>query len=286
MGKARSRGIDFSGKIQHAFNKDLWVILNGTLTYNKVVYKEIEEAMNKPAWQRMVGKEISLKLGYISDGLIQDQAEFENAPVQAGSPQPGDIRYRDLNNDGKIDVNDVTYIGFPETPRVTYGFSGFVNISIFEFSFAFQGSGKRSFFMDPSELSPFVDDHAMLTAIYKDHWSEDNMIRKPFWPRLSTQNLIEHSPEEDWYNKNATEVRKSTYFMRECRFLRCTSLELAYNMPKKLMERWGLQNMKFFVRANNPFLISNFKLWDVELGEDAFNYPIQKTYTVGLNFSF
>lgn len=120
----------------------------------------------------------------------------------------------------------------------------------------------------------------------KDHWSEDNMSRKPFWPRLSTQNLIKHSPEEDWYNKNATEVRKSTYFMRECRFLRCTSLELAYNMPKKLMERWGLQNMKFFVRANNPFLISNFKLWDVELGEDAFNYPIQKTYTVGLNFSF
>ena len=286
MGKARSRGIDFSGKIQHAFNKDLWVILNGTLTYNKVVYKEIEEAMNKPAWQSMVGKEISQKIGYISDGLFQDQAEIENAPVQAGSPQPGDIRYRDLNNDGKIDVNDVTYIGFPETPRVTYGFSGFVNYSNFEFSFAFQGSGKRSFFMDPSELSPFVDDHAMLTAIYKDHWSEDNMIRKPFWPRLSTQNLIEHSPEEDWYNKNATEVRKSTYFMRECRFLRCTSLELAYNMPKKLMERWGLQNMKFFVRANNPFLISNFKLWDVELGEDAFNYPIQKTYTVGLNFSF
>ena len=286
MGKARSRGIDFSGKIQHAFNKDLWVILNGTLTYNKVVYKEIEEAMNKPAWQSMVGKEISQKIGYISDGLFQDQAEIENAPVQAGSPQPGDIRYRDLNNDGKIDVNDVTYIGFPETPRVTYGFSGFVNYRNFEFSFAFQGSGKRSFFMDPSELSPFVDDHAMLTAIYEDHWSEDNMSRKPFWPRLSTQNLIKHSPEEDWYNKNATEVRKSTYFMRECRFLRCTSLELAYNMPKKLMERWGLQNMKFFVRANNPFLISNFKLWDVELGEDAFNYPIQKTYTVGLNFSF
>ena len=105
MGKARSRGIDFSGKIQHAFNKDLWVILNGTLTYNKVVYKEIEEAMNKPAWQSMVGKEISQKIGYISDGLFQDQAEIENAPVQAGSPQPGDIRYRDLNNDGKIDVN-------------------------------------------------------------------------------------------------------------------------------------------------------------------------------------
>ncbi len=158
--------------------------------------------MNKPAWQSMVGKEISQKIGYISDGLFQDQAEIENAPVQAGSPQPGDIRYRDLNNDGKIDVNDVTYIGFPETPRVTYGFSGFVNYRNFEFSFAFQGVGETFFFLwTRANCLLFVDDHAMLTAIYEDHWSEDNMSRKPFWPRLSTQNLIKHSPEEDWYNK-------------------------------------------------------------------------------------
>ncbi len=285
IGKARSRGIDFSGKIQHAFNKDFWVILNGTLTYNKVVYKAIEEASDKPAWQRMVGQEISQQIGYIAEGVFQDQAEIDNAPTQGGDLLPGDIRYRDLNNDGKIDVNDATYIGFPETPRITYGFSGFINYKNFEFSFAFQGSGKRSFFMDPKRLSPFVDDHAMLTAIYKDHWSEDNMSRQPFWPRLSVDNLIKHNPQEDWYN-NDSEIRKSTYFMRECRFLRCTSLELAYNMPQRLMNRWRLQNMKFFVRSNNPFLISNFNIWDVELGEDGFNYPIQKTYTVGLNFSF
>ena len=215
-----------------------------------------------------------------------DQAEIDNAPRQSGDVLPGDIRYRDLNNDGVIDVNDATYIGFPETPRITYGFSGFINYKNFEFSFAFQGSGKRSFFMDPSKLSPFVDDHAMLTAIYKDHWSEDNMVRKPFWPRLSTFNLIQHNPEENWYDSKAAEVRKSTYFMRECRFLRCTSLELAYNMPKQLLDRLKLQNMKFFVRANNPFLITNFKIWDVELGENGFNYPIQKTWAVGLNFSF
>ena len=286
IGKARSRGIDFSGKIQHAFNKDLWVILNGTLTYNKVVYKEVEEAANKPVWQRMVGKEISQPIGYIAEGVFMDQAEIDNAPRQNGDVLPGDIRYRDLNNDGVIDVNDATYIGFPETPRITYGFSGFINYKNFEFSFAFQGSGKRSFFMDPSKLSPFVDDHAMLKAIYEDHWSEDNMVRKPFWPRLSTFNLVQHNPEENWYDPKAAEVRKSTYFMRECRFLRCTSLELAYNMPKQLMNRWKLQNMKFFVRANNPFLITNFKIWDVELGESGFNYPIQKTWAVGLNFSF
>ncbi|MDE7074213.1 MAG: TonB-dependent receptor, partial [Odoribacter sp.] len=286
VGKAKSRGIDFSGKIQHAFSGDLWMILNGTLTYNKATYMEIEEATEKPAWQMKKGHELSQQVGYIAEGLFHDQAEIDNAPVQGGDLMPGDIRYRDLNGDGIIDVNDAAHIGFPETPRLTYGFSGFLNYKNWEFSFAFQGSGRRSFFMNPSSISPFTKDHAMLAAIYKDHWSEDNTSQKPFWPRLSTQNLIAHNPQEDWYNKNNNEVRKSTYFMRECRFLRCTSLELAYNLPESLKNKMRMQNVKFFVRANNPFLITNFKVWDVELGENGFNYPIQKTYTVGLNFSF
>ena len=285
IGKARSRGIDFSGKIQHAFSPDFWVILNGTFTYNKTTYLEIEEASDKPAWQRRKGHDISQPIGYIAEGLFRDQAEIDNSPHQDGDVMPGDIRYRDLNGDGVININDATYIGFPETPRVTYGFSGYINYKNWEFSFAFQGSGKRGFFMNPEKISPFTDDHAMLTAIYKDHWSTDNVSNKPFWPRLSTKNLIEHNPQENWY-ESITETRKSTYFMRECSFLRCTALELAYNLPEGLKSKLKMQNVKFFVRANNPFIITNFKVWDVELGENGFNYPIQKTYTVGLNVSF
>lgn len=284
IGKTRSRGFDLSAKIQHQFNNHIWMILNATATYNKVVYKEIEEATDKPAWQRMVGKEISQSVGYIAEGLFRDQAEIDNSPRQDGDVMPGDIKYRDLNGDGAITVADATYIGFPETPRLIYGFSGFLNYKNFEFSFAFQGSGKRTFFINPKSLSPFYGDHAMLTAIYEDHWSEDNMSRHAFWPRLSPNNIVAHNPQEDWYS--GAEIRKSTYFMRECRFLRCTSLQLAYNLPKKLRNRCKIQNMKFFVSANNPFCFTNFKLWDVELGENGFNYPIQKTYSMGVNISF
>ena len=140
--------------------------------------------------------------------------------------------------------------------------------------------------MNPEKLSPFVNDHAMLKAIYDEHLPVNMMVEQPFWPRLSTYNLVHNNTQEDWFNETNAELRKSTYFMRECSFLRCTSLELAYNMPRDLMIKWRLQNVKFFVRANNPFLISNFKVWDVELGENGFNYPIQKTDTVGINFSF
>ena len=284
IGKAKTRGFEFSGKIQHSFNKDFWMILNGNLTYSKSTYLELEEATGKPEWQRKVGHEISQPIGYIAEGLFRDQTEIDNAPVQGGDVMPGDIRYRDLNGDNVIDVEDATYIGFPETPRLIYGFQGFLNYKNWEFNFAFQGSGNRGFFIDAAQISPFVDDNAMLKAIYDDHWTEDNMKAKPFWPRLSTHNIIEHNPQED--TSDGVEVRKSTYFMRECKFLRCTSIELAYNMPRKLMDRWKLQNMKFFVRTNNPFLISNFDLWDVELGGNGFNYPIQRSYTLGVNFSF
>ena len=284
VGKARSRGIDLSAKVQHAFNKDFWVILNGTFTYSKAVYLNIEEAVDKPAWQRKKGKEISQSIGYIAEGLFWDQAEIDNSPVQGGDVMPGDIRYRDLNDDGVIDVRDATYIGFPETPRIIYGFSGFVNYKNFEFNFAFQGSGKRGFFIDPMQINPFVGNRAMLTEIYKDHWSESNMSEKPFWPRLSTQPISAHNPQENW--ASSKETRKSTYFMRECRFLRCTSLELAYNMPSRLMEKIKMQNLKFYALVNNPFMFSNFKIWDTELGSSGFNYPIQRTFSLGLNLSF
>lgn len=284
VGKVSSKGVDLSGKVQHAFSPDFWMILNGTFTYNKAVFEKIEEATNKPAWQRKEGQEISQMVGYIAEGLFRGQAEIDNSPLQGGDVKPGDIRYRDLNNDGKIDVNDATYIGFPTTPRVIYGFSGFFNLKNIEFSFAFQGSGKRSFFMDPMKIGPFVENRAMLTAIYNDHWSENNMAERPFWPRLSTQSIDVHNPQENW--KSGAEERRSTYFMRECSFLRCTSIELGYNLPKNLLGKMKMQNAKFYARVNNPFLISDFKVWDVELGDNGFNYPIQRTWAVGVNISF
>ena len=285
MGKVRSRGMDFSAKVQHAFTPDFWVILNGTFTYSKAVYKELEESTDKPWYQLKTGYELSQQVGYIAEGLFRDQAEIDNAPLQP-TAMPGDIRYRDVNGDGVIDVEDAVHIGFPETPRFVYGFSGFINYKNWEFNFAFQGSGNRGFFLNPVALSPFVNNHAMLKAIYEDHWTEGTMSNKPFWPRLSTEGIEVYNPQENWYDESATEVRKSTYFMRECSFLRCTSLELAYNLPEKFRNKLRMQNIKFFARANNPFIISNFKLWDVELGEDGFNYPIQKTFAVGLNVSF
>ena len=125
----------------------------------------------------------------------------------------------------------------------------------------------------------------MLKAIADDHWSTENMNPHAFWPRLSTSNIVYHNGEEN-RSANTSQTVYSTYFMRDCQFLRCTALELAYNLPHKLLKRAAIKNVRIYARATNPFIITNFHLWDVELGSNGFNYPIQKSYSMGINFSF
>lgn len=285
VGEAKAHGFDFSGKIQKAFTPDFWIILNTTFTYSRAKYNKLEEASDKPEWQKQVGHDISQQIGYIAEGLFHDQAEIDNAPTQSGDVRPGDIRYRDVNNDGVIDLNDAVHIGYPTTPRIIYGFNGNINYKQFELLFAFQGSGQRSFFIDPTAISPFYGNRAMLQAIADDHWTTDNTNAHAFWPRLSLNNIAYHNAEENRSANNSV-TTYSTYFMRSCHFLRCTALEFAYNVPTKVLRSFGAKTLRIYFRANNPFLISNFHLWDVELGSNGFNYPIQRTYSLGFNFSF
>lgn len=281
IGKVRSRGIDISAKIQHAWSSDFWGLLSGTFTYNKAVFKSLEQPSNIPAWQNKIGKEISQTFGYIAEGLFKDQAEIDNAPNQAGDVMPGDIRYRDVDGNGLIDVNDAVPIGKPQTPRIIYGLNGFLHYKSFEFSFAFQGMGDRSFWIDPSKVSPFENNRALLTAFAKDHWTPTNQKNKALWPRLSTANITSHNPQESHNN----DIR-STYFMRNGKFIRCKSLELSYYLKKDWLSKYKIKKCKVYARANNPFVISDFDIWDIELGSNGFNYPIQKTFTMGITASF
>ena len=250
VGKARSRGLDFSGKIQHAFTPDFWIILNGTFTYNKATFLDLEEATDKPEWQLKEGHELSQQVGFVDQGLFHDEAEIAFAARQDGDVMPGDIRYRDIDGNGSIDINDAVHIGFPETPRITYGFSAFVNYNNWDFRCSFQGSGRRGFFINPGSISPFYAG-TVLQAIADDHWTTDNMKERPLWPRLSTNSIVYHNPQEDWYNYN-TGAYKSTYFMRKCRFLRCTGMELAYNLPEKWRNAIRMQSLKVVRPGEQP----------------------------------
>ena len=192
----------------------------------------------------------------------------------------GDIKYKDINGDGIIDINDEVPIGYPTTPKIIYGFGMSSSFKNFDLSFFFQGSAQSSFFIDAYNSSPFIDtyggaigNNALLTAWANDYWSENDRNLYASWPRLSDQ-VID--------NNN----RNSTWWLRDGTFLRLKSLEIGYSFNVGFLEKVKLKNARIYLTGTNLLTISRFKIWDVEMGGNGLGYPIQKTTNIGINLNF
>src|SRR5690606_12040419 len=114
-----------------------------------------DEPTQQFAYQSAIGLPLSLGYGYISEGYYKDEADVLNSPESTLSKdlKPGDLKYRDLNDDGKIDAFDMTYIGNPTTPQIIYGFGISSAYKKFDLSFFFQGAAKTSLFI--SGIHPY-----------------------------------------------------------------------------------------------------------------------------------
>ena len=161
--------------------------------------------------------------------------------------------------------------------EINYGFGGTIGYKNFDLSLFFQGSARSSIFIDAGAISPFVmktdqpgNQNGLLRVVANDHWSEDNRNLYAFWPRLS-----------DRANENNTQV--STWWMRNGAMLRLKSLELGYNLPEKAARKIGMTKLRVYVNASNLFVISNFKLWDPEMGANGLGYPLQRVFNIGLS---
>ncbi len=287
--KTKTTGYEIAASYQKAFSKDLWIVVGGTLSHNKTVYHHIQSEQDNPVadYQSLIGHDVTQQMGYVSTGIFSDVTEISKAPTQADA-QVGGIRYADINNDRVINELDMLPIGLPTTPRYTYGLNGTVHYKGIELSFSFQGVGESTFFIDSNMIAPFQGDGSgVLTAIADSHWSPDNMVDNAFWPRLNVDGLGEYDPTAGGTSgvKNP-DYPTSTFFMNNGSYLRCRHIELAYMLPKELLDKVGLDRVKVYARTDNPFVISDFKIWDPELKSNALNYPILKSYSVGISLSF
>ncbi|MDR1895591.1 MAG: TonB-dependent receptor [Prevotellaceae bacterium] len=282
IGKAGGRGIDLSVDYTKSFNKDLWAVLRGNFTYASSKYEVYEEPdyVDTP-WRRHYGRKISQQWGYVAERLFVDENEVQNSPPQFGEYGAGDIKYKDINGDFRIDENDQVPIGFPTTPEIIYGFgisAGYKNLDI---SCFFQGSARSSFWIDANATAPFVNgavsgfttNRAMLQYWVDSHWSEDDRDIYALWPRLSEYNIENNQ-------------KQSTWFMRDGSFLRLKTAEVGYTLPKGWVERVKLQSARFYVSGSNLLVFSKFKMWDPEMAGNGLAYPLQRVFNIGLNVEF
>ena len=249
-------------------------------------YLVYEEPEYKEEYRLHKGHSIKQTWGYIAERLFIDDEEAANSPSQAsfGSQYGGgDIKYTDVNGDGVITEADRVPIGLPTSPEIIYGFGASMGWKGFDFSVFFQGLANESFWIDASTdynpskniagTAPFVHNTQLLKAYADSHWSEDNRDIYALWPRYSAYANYNNSAESTWW-------------MRDGAFLRLKQLEFGYTLPYKWTKGWHIENLRFYFQGNNLLCWSRFKLWDPELAGSGLNYPIQRTFNIGLHVTF
>ena len=286
LGEAKGHGVDLSLDYNKYFANKSWLQLRGNFTYATSEYMVYEDYEYPGAWwKQKVGYPTNQTWGYIAEGLFVDDNEVANSPVQFGEYGAGDIKYRDVNKDGKITDLDQVPIGYPKEPEIVYGFGASYGYKNWDISVFFQGLGRESFWIDYNNVSPYfntvdtkvvgnrVGHNALAKFIADSHWSEDNRDAYAVWPRLSPTSIENNS-------------KTSTWFMRDGSFLRLKQLEIGYTIPEKVTNKVGIKNLRFYVTGNNLLCFSKFKLWDPEMAGAGLGYPVQRVYNVGLNLTF
>lgn len=281
VGEAQAKGIDASLQYNRQIGKHSWLQLMGNFTFARSQYKIYDELhYDQEWWLSRVGYSINQNWGYIAERLFIDDNEVANSPQQFGVYGAGDIKYRDINRDGVINTLDRVPIGYPTTPELIYGFGTSYGYKNFDISVFFQGLGQESFWISYANTSPFfpnneggaVGNNQLARFIAESYWNEDSRDIYAIWPRLSASSITNNA-------------QTSTWFMRDGSFLRLKSAELGYKLPANIASRVGLKQARVYVNGTNLFTWSKFKLWDVEQGGSALNYPIQRVVNLGILIS-
>ncbi|ANI89897.1 hypothetical protein A9P82_11740 [Arachidicoccus ginsenosidimutans] len=295
LGTATQKGMEIQMDYSKSIGQDWSFVARGNFTFAQNRYGKYEEPDYPYPWMYKSGTLIGQQFGYVADRLFVDDAEAANSPRQqftyknipGNAAMGGDIKYKDINNDGQISSFDQVPLGYPTVPEITYGFGGSIRYKQFDLDFFFQGNAMVSFFIDASSVSPFIQQYdgnaqsfiaqsnaQVLTEFANNHWSLQNQNLYAEYPRLGTT-------VADMVNN----LQASSWWMRNGAFLRLKSLEAGYTLPRKWLKTFHLSNCRIYFSGMNLLTFSKFKMWDVEQGGSGFAYPIQKVYNVGINLT-
>ena len=289
-GQAYSKGVDLALDYHKTFKNSMWIQARGTMTYatSKLLVNEEPQFPSSLKNLSQVGNPLGQFYGLVAERLFIDDQEVANSPVQYGQVRAGDIKYRDINGDGKITNSDYVPIGFPSTPEIVFGFGFSLGYKNFDVSAFFQGSARSSFLIDATNTTPFItppntnqwpyflqsgNQNGLLKVIADDHWSEDKRNSYAMWPRLNNQ-----------ISENNT--RPSSWWLRDGSFLRLKSTEVGYNVSASALKRLHMTSGRIYLNGLNLFSLSSFKLWDPEMGASGLGYPVQKVFNVGILLGF
>ena len=240
---------------------------------------------------RQEGLPLNAYYGYKTNGFFQNYEEIENAAIPTTIDRtqlrPGDVRYVDLNKDGKIDEEDRTYLGYG-FPRYTFGFNYNVAWKGIDLGIMLQGVLKRTNAIRGELVEPFHSDYSMTMFKHQlDYWSPEN--RDARWPRLSASGSV--STQNNW-GQAGSELN-----MIDGAYLRVKNIQVGYTFPQKWTKKFGCQSLRIYFAAQNPLTWTKYDFVDPETSEfgsnmgrgganSVRNYPTLRYFGGGIDLTF
>ncbi|HEY0066355.1 MAG TPA: SusC/RagA family TonB-linked outer membrane protein, partial [Flavisolibacter sp.] len=295
-GQMTNKGIDVSVTSHNISNKNLtWRTTAVFSKYNNV----LDEYANGASIDGTVvygtillthtveGHPVGSFYGLVTDGLFRNERELASGLPQFGLPVNqnngtwlGDIRYKDLNGDGQVNDADITFIGNPQ-PKFTYGLTN---------NFSYKGVDLSVFLQGSYGAKIFNFLRRSLEGMENQYYNQMTTVTD----RYNSQNTDGRLPRFTQNNKNNTAI--SDRWVEDGSYLRIQNVALGYNLPKDLIRRAGLNNLRVYVSGQNLYTFTKYSGFDPEIG--AFNqgislmnvdnghYPNPRSVTVGLNVEF
>ncbi|MBK0384136.1 SusC/RagA family TonB-linked outer membrane protein [Pedobacter sp. SD-b] len=288
IGKMTNKGLEVSATYNGKL-KEVGYQLFGSLSFNKNKIDFQSEIPTAFPYNASTGRPFGSIIGLVSDGFYQIEDFNPDGSLKAGLPtplfgaiQPGDLKYKDLDKNGKVDALDVTQIGKPYLPTTNFSFGGTVDFKGFDLSALFQGVTGNSINLLGNSYTraqniAFVNN----TNVYAN--AEGSWAYYPAqgidtratatYPRLTT-------------SANNNNYTTSSFWIKDGDFLRLRNVEVGYNFSKYVVTNLRLQKLRLFVNAINPVTWSKLKN-DYNLDpEYTSGYPTIKSYTIGLIATF
>ena len=272
VGKALNQGFELSMNLVHAFNPELSVSFQGNLTYNQNKFVNVDEPTYEHGWMYKTGLPLDnyRMTGYVAEGLFTSQEDIDNHPEQlvgSSNIMVGDIKYKDLNGDGKVDTDDQTMISkYGAIPRLMYGFGATLNWRKWDFGFFFTGAGCRTIDIQ-GQMNPKTSFMQQKLNVFR--WTFENAYN----PEKGNFNAEFPLPGVST-NDSANNSNPSTYWLRNGSYLRLRNVELG----------WSFKFGRVYASGMNLLCFSGFKIWDPEL-DNPYKYPLQRTVNVGVQFN-
>lgn len=281
IGKVDNTGFDFKVEWSDNIGKDWRYSISATGGYAKNTIKFWDEAPGSPEWQKSTGHPMNTDLYYEYDGVFKDWDEINNTAnrpnydgiTKDADLRPGDMKFKDLDGDGKITPDDRYRSDRTNEPKWTYGITGNLQWKNFDLSVLFQGAADSwtKVYWEAGDIGNYPK------YVYDKHWSIENP--SSLYPRVN---------ERSAYYWDGTAAGNNTYWMVNTNYIRLKNLELGWTLPKAWLAQTKLISYaRIYVNGVNLLTFSPCKDIDPEsTSSNATNYPQSKIINVGFTVTF